>query len=256
VGAAEERFRAKVRTRRGHDIWTGARDERGTGLVRINNKLKTAQRAAWEFAHGPLPADARVLACPAERACVRLEHLRLADVPTPSGPERAPRAPRGAGTKREIRPGVWELAIGIGTGPDGRARRRYLRVHGDERDAEAALEDLSETAHGPTRLGDLRVRELLDRYLTWLDDGADPTVRRLRQLTRDVAEPAIGHDFAALLDSPEIAELLEARHRAGASTRELRELLELIGDAYRWARRRRWTNRNPTADIALGDFTQ
>jgi hypothetical protein len=103
-----------------------------------------------------------VLACPAERACVRLEHLRLAEGPAPSGLE----------------------------------------------------------------------------------------------LTRDVAEPAIGHDFAALLDSPEIAELLEARHRAGASTRELRELLELIGDAYRWARRRRWTNRNPTADIALDDFTQ
>jgi hypothetical protein len=254
---AEERFRAKVRTRRGHDIWTGARDERGTGLVRINNRLKTAQRAAWEFAHGPLPPGARVLACPGERGCVRLEHLRVAEVSTRSGPERRARAHRGAGSKREIRPGVWELAVGIGTGPDGRARRRYLRVHGDERDAEAALEDLAETAHGPTRLGDLRVRELLDRYLAWLDDGDDPaTVRRCRQLVRDVVEPAVGYDFAALLDSPEISELLWDWQRAGASARELRDLLRLVDGAYRWARRRHWTNRNPTADIELRDFTE
>jgi hypothetical protein len=150
---------------------------------------------------------------------------------------------------------VWELSIGIGAGPDGRTRRRYLRVEGDERDAERALANLAETAHGPTRQGDLRVRELLDRYLAWLDDGGDPVAgRRLRRLTRDVVEPAIGHDFAALLDGADIGELLEARHRADASRQELRELLGLIGGAYRWARRRKWTSHNPTEGIELRDF--
>ncbi|HVM54303.1 MAG TPA: hypothetical protein VM262_14010, partial [Acidimicrobiales bacterium] len=59
----EERFRAKVKRRGGHEVWTGSRDSRGVGMVRIDGKLRTVQRATWEFAHGPLPAGVRVNTC-------------------------------------------------------------------------------------------------------------------------------------------------------------------------------------------------
>ena len=94
---------------------------------------------------------------PDERACVRLDHLRL-DRPQTVARAASPRRERGSGSKREVRPGVWELAVSLGPGPDGRTRRRYRTILGDEGDANQALADLAETAHGPSRLGDLRVR--------------------------------------------------------------------------------------------------
>ncbi|HEX9969573.1 MAG TPA: HNH endonuclease [Acidimicrobiales bacterium] len=51
----------------------------------MDGRLRTVQRAAWEFAQGPLASGERVLACPDEKACVRIDHLRLA-------PKRQPQA--------------------------------------------------------------------------------------------------------------------------------------------------------------------
>jgi len=254
VTPSEERFRAKVRQQDGHAVWSGARDARGTGLVRIDGSLRTVQRAAWEFAHGPLPPGARVLACAEERGCVRLDHLRL-DRPQKVTKATAPRRERRSGSKREVRPGVWELAVSLGTGPDGRPRRRYRTVNGREEDADQALADLVETAHRPTRLGDLQVRELLDRYLTWLDDGSGSApIESYRKIADTVIEPVCGRVFAALLDTAEIDVLLRTAHKGGASPQELKEILALLAETYRWARGRRWTTRNPTADTRVRDI--
>ncbi len=251
---SEERFRAKVRQQGGHEVWSGARDARGTGLVRIDGSLRTVQRAAWEFAHGPVPLGARVLACPKERACVRLDHLRL-DLPKKVRKAAAPRRERRSGSKREVRHGVWELAVSLGTGPDGRTRRRYRTVNGSENDADQALADLVETAHGPTHLGDLQVRELIDRYLTWLDDGnGSAPVESYRRIADTVIEPACGRQFAALLDAADIDGLLRTAHNGGASRQELQEILTLIAQTYRWARGRRWTTNDPTSSVQIRDI--
>ncbi|MEA2717300.1 MAG: hypothetical protein QOI99_1617 [Actinomycetota bacterium] len=253
---SEERFRAKVIHQGSHEVWSGARDARGTGLVRIDGTLRTVQRAAWEFARGSLPLGARVLACAEERACVRLDHLRL-DRPQKVTKTTAPRRERRSGSKREVRPGVWELAVSLGTGPDGRTRRRYRTVNGSEEDADQALADLVETAHGPTRLGDLQVRELIDRYLTWLDDGSGSApVESYRRIADTVIEPVCGRQFAALLDTADIDVLLRTAHKGGASSQELKEILALLADTYRWARGRRWTTRNPTADTRVRDIVR
>ena len=61
-------------------------------MVRINGKLRTVQRAAWEFAHGALPAGVRVNS--------------------------------GAGSVPELHRGAWQLAITDGSTPDGRSQRR------------------------------------------------------------------------------------------------------------------------------------
>ena len=252
---SEERFRAKVRQQGRHEVWSGARDARGTGLVRIDGSLRTVQRAAWEFAHGPLPPGARVLACPEERACVHLGHLRLDRPQTATATP--PRRQRRTGSKREVKPGVWELAVSLGTGPDGRTRRRYRTINGGKDDADQALTDLVETTFGPTRLGDLRVRELLDRYLTWLDDGtATAPIESYRKIADTVIEPVCGRQFAALLDTADVDVLLRTSHNGGASPQELKEILSLLAETYRWARGRRWTTRNPTADSRVRDIVR
>ena len=251
---SEERFRAKVRQHGSHEVWFGARDARGTGLVRIDGSLRTVQRAAWEFAHGPVPPGARVLACPDERACVQLGHLRLDRPQKTTAP---PRRQRRTGSKREVKPGVWELAVSLGTGPDGRTRRRYRTINGCEDDADQALTNLVETTFGPTRLGDLRVRELLDRYLTWLDDGtATAPIESYRKIADTVIEPVCGRQFAALLDTADVDVLLRTAHKGGASPQELKEILALLAETYRWARGRRWTTRNPTADTRVRDIVR
>lgn len=243
-----------MRQQGSHALWTGARDARGTGLVRIDGSLRTVQRAAWEFAHGPLPPRARVLACREERACVRLDHLRV-DRPQPMTKPASPRRERGSGSKREVRSGVWELAVSLGPGPSGRTRRRYRTVDGTEDDADQALADLAETAHGPSRLGDLRVRELIDRYLTWLDDGTGTApVGSYRKIADEVVEPALGRQFAVLIDTADVDGLLRAAHQDGASRQELTDVLALLAQAYRWARGRQWTTRNPTTDIRIRDI--
>jgi hypothetical protein len=57
--------------------WQGARDERGYGRLRVNDRQTRAHRAMWEQAVGPIPAGMCVLHHCDNPSCVRLEHLYL-----------------------------------------------------------------------------------------------------------------------------------------------------------------------------------
>jgi len=235
--SAEERFRAKVKRRGEHDVWTGSRDSRGVGMVRIDGKLKTVQRAAWEFARGPLAPGVRVNTCAAERACVTVTHLSL----SPISAARPPRRRRkGTGSLRELRPGVWEIAV---SDRHAHRRRRSATIHGTRQDAETALARLVELVVR-NDIGDLRVRELVGRYL----EAAGPAPDDLA-LLHEVAEPALGTDLAALATSARIEQALEAAARGGSPLPHLREALRLVRRSYRWAAQQGWCNTDPTADI-------
>lgn len=248
--SAEERFRAKVVRRGGHEVWTGAVDARGVGLVRIDGKLRTAQRAAWEFAHGPLPPDARVNSCPAERACVRIEHLSLAGAragrsPTPVRVRRA----KGTGSLREVRPGTWKLTFTEGTTADGRQARRSTTIHGRRRDAEAALDGLRAGVRHD--LGDLLARELVARYLDHIHHPGDTTGRdRDNDILQRVIEPAIGNQLAALLSQLDVERAFTRAYREHGSG-DTRDALSLLRATYRWAQQQGWTDHNPTGELTL-----
>ena len=47
------------------------------------------------------------------------------------------------GTKREIKPGVWEVGISCGTRQDGTRRYKWRRIHGNEIEADAAIVQLA-----------------------------------------------------------------------------------------------------------------
>ena len=210
--SAEERFRAKVRRHGGHEVWTGAKDDRGVGMVRIDGQLRTVQRASWEFAYGPLPPGVRVNTCADERACVTVAHLSLSPARAQALHTQARRR-RGSGSIRELHSGVWQLAITDTTV----RRRRYLTVEGNRNDAESALDRVRALLHRDD-LGDLRVRELVGRYLEVTDPDARraSTPDRDRLLLHDYIEPAIGDELAALVTSDEIRRGLEAAAHTGA----------------------------------------
>lgn len=107
--ALVDRFEAKVDRSGEHHIWLGAvHQRRGTGHLKVAGKPTTAHRVAWELAHGPLGSGQRVLPCPDEPRCVKVEHLSVAggDVSADSREGAAPakrtrRAARGTGSKRK-----------------------------------------------------------------------------------------------------------------------------------------------------------
>jgi hypothetical protein len=166
------RFEAKVDRSGVHHHWTGARLADGSGQLRVNGKLTTARRVAWELAHGPLSPEARVMACPSDPACVHVDHLSLhgaspAEVARPS----RQRAPRGSGTKRQVRPGVWKLTVTAGRWDDGSPRRVHRTVRAaTSSEAASTLADFAAEVRGaplPEARSDrdITVDEAVERFL-------------------------------------------------------------------------------------------
>ena len=237
--SAEERFRAKVLRRADHEVWLGSTDHRGVGMVRIDGKLRTVQRAAWEFAFGPLPEGARVNTCAGHRACVTLSHLSLNTPVTPPAP-RTRRRRKGTGSIREVRPGSWEIAI---TDPSIQGGRRFATIEGDRRHAEAALERVLESVPRGD-LGDLRVGELVQRYL-----DATSTAERGVTLMREVIAPTLGRDLAALATTAHIERSIATAARDGTPLPDARDAVRLLRRSYQWAIKQGWATEDPTADI-------
>lgn len=124
-------------------------------------------------------------------------------------------------------------------------------MHGTRRDAEQALRLLAESTESPIRLGDLWVRELLDRYLDWMDETEAASARPLAELH---IEPHLGRHYAVLLDTAAVHELLRRLHDEGVGRRRLTQALALLAGTYRWARNQRWTTVDPTSDVELRDI--
>lgn len=59
-------------------IWQGALNHGGYGQIRVDGRTRQAHRYAFEKANGPIPDGMEVDHTCWNRACVRLDHLRLA----------------------------------------------------------------------------------------------------------------------------------------------------------------------------------
>lgn len=182
-----------------------------------------------------------------------MDHLTLAtslhDQPQVATPRR--RRARGTGSKRELRPGVWQLSVTEATTASGKPIRRYQTVYGDAADVADALEALAADVRHD--LGDLRVRELIGRYLYANHDPASAAFDRDHAVLHQFIEPAYGDRPAASLDDIDIESAL-SRVYPDHGPDVTRRALGLTCDAYRWACHQRWTNLDPTRGLTLRTF--
>jgi hypothetical protein len=61
VTSLEDRFEAKVDRSGDHHLWTGSKKADGTGKLKVEGRVVTAHRVAWELANGPPTGGTRPL---------------------------------------------------------------------------------------------------------------------------------------------------------------------------------------------------
>jgi hypothetical protein len=241
------RFAAMVDRTGTHHLWRGAVDRNGVPQMRVDGRLTTARRVAWELEHGPLDPGTRVHACAEDPRCVCADHLSVTE-PGPSPSVRRIRRPRGDGSARQVRPGVWALTVT--TPSQGRA---FRTVDGDRTDAERELARLaSENGQAPATLDALV--HLSIAHLT--DHGRSAaTTRRYEQLWRTWLEPSIGDLDPDQLRPEDIEAALEAMAAAGQSRRSIHQAAVVLNTAYAWAAPQRIARGNPVLRCELPDGT-
>jgi hypothetical protein len=164
-----ERFEAKVDRSGEHHLWLGAKKADGSGVLKVEGRMATAHRVAWELAKGPLPAGAEVRACDQAKACVRVEHLSVRGGATAgegAGQAGRRRARKGTGSITWVREGACKLTVTAGRYEDGSPRR------------------LSETVEVD---GEVEAVHALARYVSEINDGLLPATKFDRDIVLDDA---------------------------------------------------------------------
>ena len=232
-------------------------------MIKVAGKTVTVRRAVWELGRGPLTASERVLACPDDAACVRLEHLRLG-VARSSQPRPSVRKSKGGGSVRLIRTGVWELSVTTKYA-DGASRRVYRTVSATSR-AEAVRQlaaFVAEVDKAPAATrgkdADLTVDAAIAQYLVHLreDKGReDSTIDEYAKLHAHWFAAAIGRTRLSKIDSRTIDRLFGKMRAAGLSRSRMNHAKSLYAPFFRWAKRNGLIFKNPMAEFELPTSTQ
>jgi integrase len=256
------RFESKVDRSGEHHLWTGSKKADGTGKLKIEGRTITAPRVAWELAHGPLPPGVVVVGCEV-KACVRVEHLSLRGDAVGADGSRRPRrrAPRGSGTKVEVRPGVWKLTVTAGRYDDGSVRREHRTVRAkslaevDRELAEFAAEIRIAPQPTDRTRRDVTIDEAIEQFMTEYllgEKGREPgTVEEYRGVHVKWFSPEIGHRRVRDIDEATIDRLFGRMRKAGLSRSRMQAARNLYGPFFRWAKRRRIVRHNPMAEFEL-----
>jgi integrase len=156
------------------------------------------------------------------------------------------------GGLRERRPGVWEVRAESGRDPlTGRRRQISKTVHGNKRDARRVLNALvAEADRGTAHGTDAPLSDLLDRWLSMMDERLSPTtLRRYRGLITKHIAPALGSISVDRLRTPLLDDfylaLLRDADLAPATVRQVHAILHrALKQAVRWG----WVATNPASN--------
>lgn len=251
MAADTARFEAKVDRSGEHHLWLGAHKPNGTGQLRVDGKLFRAPHVAWVLAYGTVPAGSQVIGCRDEPGCVRIDHLSLRKS---RGAARATsRASAGAGSKREVRPGVWKLTVVVGRDEHGRPQRAFRTIHGSTREATKALAAfVTEIGTGdsiPRREHRRQtVAEIVEGYLRFLEDDKGrkhSTLVRYRTLWITWLSPTLAGRRAEGLPPEHLERALGIMRRSGQSASSIHQAFTVLNGALKWAKRNRRISRNP-----------
>ena len=257
------RFEARVDRSGVHHIWLGAVSPGGGGQVRVDGKLLTAARAAWEIENGPVADGVRVLSCADEPSCVRVAHLRLDQRAVSSATRSKKRSPRGAGTIAALKPGVWKIGVTAGVDRLGQRRRTFRTVHGTRKDAAKALAALvTEVGDGHRLLRQsdkqLTVDDLVAWYLEFAreDRGLDhSTLTGYADAYSHWLKEPIGHKRASSITMAELDKAFGRMRRAGLSRSRMNNARALLSGAFKWGKRHGKVTSNPVDGFELPTST-
>ena len=252
VTTPADRFRAKTLERDGHLVWTGATNAVGVGVLKVDGRMTTARRAAWELEHGKLMASARVTLLCDEPSCVLVEHLAIAtkgDRPEAAreAPDRRSRRAKGAGSVRARGDGVWELAVSQGADERGRQSRVRKTFRGSKAAATKELARLvvevqTEGVPEPTpRRGGPSVDDLVQGYWAYAEEQgrAHSTLVGYKQVYKIWLESTVGKLRAADLSQRELDKAFGAMRAAGLSHSMMNTAKVVLSNAYKLGRRYR-----------------
>ena len=149
-----------------------------------------------------------------------------------------PRRRRGAGTQREIRPGVWEIRVPGDPDPTtGRLGRRSVTVHGTEQDADRARAGLLAPA-GPSGLPPgpvLTVGELLPVWLAADHAWKPSTLVGYRSTVRALVADPIAATRVHVLNPRLLRATVTTWQHAGASDAVAAARVRVLRSAVGWA---------------------
>ena len=258
MAAASHPLREKVDRSGEHHLWTGARTATGAGLIRIAGKLRTVIQVAWEHERGPIPDGHRVRACPANKLCVRVDHLALQRHGSKDEPERK-RAARGTGSLRQMGEDKWKLTVDAGRDANGRRRRLTRTVRGTRKQATRALAALSADVQAGRRVPTQSKSALtVDDLISWYIQFA----REVRGLERTTVfgydevyqlwlRDQIGHVNAERLKPSQIDNAFGRMRSAGLSHSRMNNARAGLSGAYKWGRRHDMVSANPMRGFEL-----
>ena len=255
------RFERSVDRTGEHHLWGGAVDPaRRTGRIKVDGKVRTAHRVAWELAHGPLSPGERVHPCSEEPTCVRVEHLRCEAGAAGVAAPRTGRAKKGSGSIRQTAPGTWKLSVTVAASSVGKQRRVHKTVSASttREAAEELAAFVAEVRDGVSPALDARstlIDDAVERFLTeHLQDERgreDNTIRDYRGIHRKWFAPSIGRALVRDVDAAAIDRVFARMRRAGLSRSRMNQARSLYQPFFRWARARGLTRRDPMANFIL-----
>lgn len=70
-----DRIAARVERVGECDLWRGAADVDGYGIIKVDGRTRRLTRVVWELHYGPIPAGLSVLHSCDSPSCARVDHL-------------------------------------------------------------------------------------------------------------------------------------------------------------------------------------
>lgn len=152
------------------------------------------------------------------------------------------------GSKRQIRPGVWELRVWLGTDPvTGKAKQLSKTVHGGARAADDALRDLvdQQMPGGSEGVG-ATLGHLLDEWLKECErvDLSPSTLRNYKGVINKHIRPALGKVKLNRLGAKHLDDLYGSLKKSGRSPKTIHNVHAVLSAALHQAVRWGWVRYN------------